>query len=196
MSKIITLRNAVVNDAADMAVLDNIASFGLSLWFWQGAVNCGMAGDAYEWGRQRMASDDEMFGYSNAVIAEVDNAIAGVAVGNMVNIKAALPDKSVNPVFAPIFDLFTQCDGVWYLDSIAIYTSFRRLGVGNKLLDECFKRAKNCGAKNICLIAEDENEPAISFYASRGFVEKDRRKYVAFNEENKSDNWLLLSAVL
>lgn len=47
----IVLRAAAQSDAADLAILDNLAGNGISLWFWQGAVKQGIAEGAFEWGR-------------------------------------------------------------------------------------------------------------------------------------------------
>lgn len=196
MGNNITLRKAVVGDAADLAILDNIASFGLSLWFWQGAVKRGKADDAYEWGKQRMANAEEAFGYANAVVAESEGAVVGVAVGYMIDIDDVLPEKALDPVMAPVFELFSKCGGDWLLDNLAVYSQARKRGIGRKLLDDCFRRARIGGAKNICLIAEDGNRPALSLYDSCGFKECDRRACVPFNTTNKSKNWLLLSAEL
>ena len=41
----LAIRPARQSDAADLAILDNIAGHGISLWFWQGAVERGEASD-------------------------------------------------------------------------------------------------------------------------------------------------------
>lgn len=196
MGNNITLRKAKKSDAADLAILDNVASFGLSLWFWQGAVKSGKADDAYEWGRQRMGNGNEVFGYKNAVVAEKNEVIAGVAVGYMVNKNDMSPDKAFDPVIAPVFELFSKCEGDWLLDCLAVYRDMRKQGIGASLMDDCFLRAKNAGAKNVSLVAEDDNFPALSLYKSRGFNVSDKREYVPYKKGVKSKNWLLMSAQL
>ncbi len=194
MSNNITLEKAVSADAADMAILDNIASHGLSLWYWQKAVERGEAVDAYEWGRQRMGEKNSPFGYINAVLAKVDGKIAGVAVGNLMKPNDAVPEKSLDPVVKPIYDLISLCHGDWLLDNLAVYYTMQKRGIGAKLLDDCFKRAKREGAAKLSLVAEDNNETALALYASRGLVERDRQSFVPFHKDNKTRYWVLMSA--
>ncbi len=183
-----------MRDAADMAILDNIGSHGLSQWYWQAQIERGDGRDAYEWGRQSMCDSKAEFGYSNAVIAEIDGQVAGVAVGYLMDVASTVPDKASDLVIAPIFELFGKCDGQWVLDNLAVYSTYRKQGVGAKLLDHCFQRARKTDAKRISLVAEDENDPAILLYLSRGFEVRDKRKYVPFKKGAKTNNWVLMSA--
>ncbi|MCF6322476.1 MAG: GNAT family N-acetyltransferase [Rhizobiaceae bacterium] len=194
MSNIITLEKAGPSDVADLAILDNIASHGLSHWYWQKAVGRGEAGDAYEWGRQRMGDENASFGYKNAVMARINGVAAGVCVSYLTKGDEAVPEKSKDPVIKPVFELFSLCMGDWWLDNLAVYSSARRRGVGATLLDDCFSRAKKAGAARLSLVAEDTNTDALSLYASRGMMEKDRREFVPFAKSNNTKYWLLLIA--
>ena len=206
MGKNITLHKANIADAADLTILDNIASTGLSLWFWQNAKadwadhdnNVSRAAgdeiDAYEWGRNLIIQADTLFGYKNAVIAKLDNKVAGAAVGYVYHGNDNNTLNVGNSVLDPIFDLFSLCEGDWLLDNLAVYNDYRKIGIGAILLDDCFRRAKAANADEISLVAADDNANAIDFYNSRGFVERKRRKFVAYKQDSKTKYWVLLSA--
>ena len=156
----------------------------------------GKAEDAYEWGRMRMADDDNLYAWKNSVIAEVDGNVAGSANGYVV--PAANPDeeKSNPDQFLPVFQLFQQAVGDWLVDCLAVYSTERGKGVGAALLDDCFDRARQSGARQISLVAEDSNHAALSLYRSRGFMQRAQRPYVPFNKKSETKYWLLLSAPL
>ncbi len=192
-SKNIALRNAIKSDAADLAILENVASKGLAMWFWQGAVNAGKGEDPLQWGKERMGNARLPNGYQNAVVATEGTEILGAANGYIAEHDEESSVKSANKILKPIYTLFDQCIGDWYLDSIAVYSTARGKGIGAMLLENCFKRAKQSGVKKFSLIAEDGNSTALAFYTSRGFVEINRLQYIAFNDQPASRNWLLLS---
>ena len=199
LDEIITLRHAKLADCADLARLDNIASHGLSAWYWQNdgslSATTGVCEEeAMEIGAQRMASPDAKFGFKNAVIAEVRDKVAGFACGYSWKPNYMITSKEQNPVLKPVSELFAQCQGGWWLDGLAVYPEYRNLGLGSRLLDDCFRRAKAEGRDKLCLAAEDSNKDALSLYHSRGFVERDRRDYFPFKQENTTKYWLLLKA--
>ena len=190
----ITLRAATQSDAADLAILDNIASHGLSLWYWQSSVTRNRTIDAIEWGRQRMANSQSPYGYSNALVACSNEVIAGAATGYRVEEGKFDVSKSENKVLKPIFELIDQCVGDWLVDTLAVYYDQRRKNVATDLLDNCFERAKLTRAGKVCLIVADNNHGAVQLYRSRGFVETDRRDFVAFDADNKTRYWVLMHA--
>lgn len=192
----LVLRAATRNDAADLALLDNIAGNGISVFFWQQAVEEGKATDAYDWGRMRLMDDEAMYGWKNTVIAELDGQTCGACNGYiMPPIDPDYIQKS-SPLFVPVFGLFSKTVGQWVIDSLAVYSNNRGQGIGAALLDNCFERARTAGAISINLVTEDSNQAALSLYASRGFSEQDRRPYIPFNNTSKTKNWLLLTAPL
>ena len=195
MSKNISIVAATKADAADLAILDDIASHGLACWFWQGAVNMGKAENAMEWGRSRMADDQSVLGYKNYAVAKQHGCVIGAAAGFIQEKGHADAEKDI-PVLRPIIKLLENCNGHWILESLAVYAEARGLGVGSKLLDDCFERAKSAQATTLSLIAEECNAPALELYFSRNLKEVAREKYIAFNNDNTTKNWLLLSTNL
>ena len=195
MSKNISIVAASKADAADLAILDDIASHGLAMWFWQSAVDMGKAENAIEWGRTRMADDQSIIGYKSYMVAKQHGFVLGAAAGFIQEKGRADAEKDI-PVLRPIIKLLERCNGHWILESLAVYSEARGMGVGAKLLDNCFERAKAAQASTLSLIAEEGNDPALELYFSRNLREIAKEKYISFNNKNETENWLLLSANL
>ena len=107
MDEIITLRDAKIADCPDLARLDNIASHGLSVWYWQTDESLSQTTnisekDAMEIGAERMASPDSRFGFKNAVIAQIKDRVAGFAVGFSSKSNSVATAKEQNPVLKPV----------------------------------------------------------------------------------------------
>lgn len=62
------------------------------------------------------------------------------------------------------------------LQRIAVDPAHRRTGLASRLLDAVVEAARDAGADRLLLEVREDNAGAISFYASRGFVEVDRRR--------------------
>ena len=199
LDEIITLRHADIADCADLARLDNIASHGLSVWYWQTDSSLSPTTSvsekaAFEIGAQRIASPDSSFGFKNAVIAQMKDQVAGFACGFSWKQNDFITSKEQNPVLKPVSELFAQCQDGWWLDGLAVYPEYRNLGLGGRLLDDCFRRAKVEGQDKLYLAAEDSNGDALALYHSRGFVECDRRDCFPYKREITTKYWLLLEA--
>ena len=61
------------------------------------------------------------------------------------------------------------------LQRIGVTPAMRRTGVATALLDEVVAEAPGTGANRLLLEVRDDNAGALAFYASRGFIEIDRR---------------------
>ena len=194
----ILLRPATRSDAADLAILDNLAGHGISMWFWQGAVKSGKSDDAMSWGRARLADDDAIYGWSNATIAVEDNIILGASTSYIM----PTPDEDADamkreaPPFVPVFELFAEAVGDWFVDSLAVYQEARGRGVGAKLLDDSLEKAGKTIANTASLVVEDGNDTALDLYLSRGFEQVSTRLYKPFDGPSNSKNWLLLKRKL
>jgi ribosomal-protein-alanine N-acetyltransferase len=84
-------------------------------------------------------------------VAETDSVVTGYAVASVVADIAELQRIGVDP-------------------------DHRRAGVARALLDEVRTAARDLGADRLLLEVREDNAPALSFYAGRGFVEIDRRR--------------------
>jgi [ribosomal protein S18]-alanine N-acetyltransferase len=61
------------------------------------------------------------------------------------------------------------------LQRIGVLPAMRRTGVAGALLDEVVAEAPGTGANRLILEVREDNAGALAFYATRGFVEIDRR---------------------
>ncbi len=191
----IVLRPATIHDAADMAILDNLAGHGLPAMLWQAAVDAGEADDAFEHGRGMMADPRTPYGYANAAIAEIGGRTAGASSGYVMRAETgsqAYKDESFEPVLA----LFRQAVGDWLVDSLAVFREARGMGVGAALLDNHLARGRAAGCRRVALVTEDGNEAGLALYRSRGFEIVDRRPYKQIVPWFTAENWVLMKREL
>ncbi|MEM7216663.1 MAG: GNAT family N-acetyltransferase [Pseudomonadota bacterium] len=196
----IFLRPAKRSDAADLAILDNVASHGISLWFWQEAVAHGKGENPMELGRMRMADDDAFFGWRNAVVAARDEEVLGSITNYIMSPLEEEDDEdefkeSASP-FIPIFELFDLVNGHWFIDSLGVYGHARGNGIATMLVDDSLTKARNSEAGLASLVVEDSNTVARRIYESRGFEIADKRPYVEYDGPSETKEWLLMSTRL
>ena len=191
----ISLRPARKSDAADLAILDNLASHGMSAWFWQ--KEFGPLEVALCLGRSRFAMSDAVYGWSNSLVAvDEDDCILGVACGY----EMPETDKEVEYIkkeakpFAPVFELFEQTVGNWLIDTLAVYPEFQRKGIASRLLDASLAQAREAQMTYASLVVEDSNAAANALYVSRNFKIRETRPYVEFNGPSETKYWQLMTA--
>lgn len=192
----ISFRAAIVQDAADMAWLDNVASHGLSEWYWRREAKANEI-DEDEWlaiSEASMADPNYPPGWTNTIVAESNGQIVGAASGCLTVDDGQKIGILPEPVFEPVFELFQVAAGDWLIDWLAVNPEDQGQGIGGHLLDICLEKANDSGAKTVSLVVEDSNAAALALYASRGFVRRDQRSYIPFNQTSQTQNWLLLSA--
>jgi ribosomal protein S18 acetylase RimI-like enzyme len=68
----------------------------------------------------------------------------------------------------PVFSL--QDWGSLFINSLAVGRQWRQSGIGGRLLDHAFERAKSDGCDRVSLHVWADNLNAISFYEKRGFT--------------------------
>ena len=183
----VVLRRATRQDAAELAILVDIASHGLANWLWYGAVIEGRTDTAFERGRRRMLDDDRPGGWKCAVIAEKDGEVAGAVIAYRLDESVAAM-VAPHPVIAPLMGLQCEAIGSWYIDSLGVYRDHRRQGIGRKLLEDQLTRA-TAGSS---LITESHNDTAQALYRDLGFVEVARREAVPLYENSKRHDWVLM----
>ncbi len=192
----VIIRPAQKKEAADLAILDNMAGHGISQWFWQQAVNRGDAMDALDYGRSRLASD-EIFAWRNAYVAVADDIIAGsitsyvMPEGEDDGIEEIKRDA---PAFVPVFELFEFAQNHWFIDSLAVFRENQGKGWGDALLKNSLLRGKHAGTKCAMLVCEDTNTNALKLYEKHGFQKIDERPFVDFGLNHKVNKWLLMAA--
>ena len=191
----ITIRKATQKDAADLAIIDNMASFGMSLAFWQHAVTTGEAEDVLVFARERFADKGSIFGWKNAFVAENENeGLGAVTVYEMPEPDDEIDEiKRLFPRFVPVFELFGETVGDWFIDSLGVFPQARGNGIGGRLVNWALERSKEQNYKTAALVVESDNEPAVALYEAKGFS---KMKSLPKIEEDAKGEWLLMKAVL
>jgi ribosomal-protein-alanine N-acetyltransferase len=66
--------------------------------------------------------------------------------------------------------------GAWEIENMAVAKHGRRRGIGNGLLEELLRRARNEGSPAVWLEVRESNRPALGLYEKHGFCETGRRR--------------------
>jgi ribosomal protein S18 acetylase RimI-like enzyme len=189
----VTLRAARRGDASDMAVLVDIAGYGLPSHYWSAAVKRGEAISALEAGRMRALRAEGLFSYRNAVIAEVAGEVAGMLLGyRQPDAMTAETGPEADAVLRPLVELEALAPGTWYVNVLATFAEYRGRGVGRALLDRAEEIAAQTLARGLSLIVEDDNAGARRLYTAKGYVETATRPFHRFPGCHPAENWILM----
>ena len=184
-----TLRPAERNEAAELAILIDIASHGFASWLWYGGVLSKSAESAFEHGRNMLRQDSGLGTWRDAVVAVVDDEIAGLSVSY--GIDASIGEiEAKHPVLVPLLALQSRVIGHWFIDSLGVYRNYRGTGIGRALLEHEFTRA---GGAPVSLITESHNDKAQALYRMNGFEEVARTEAVPLFEDMKKHDWVLFT---
>ncbi len=75
--------------------------------------------------------------------------------------------------------------GEWEIENVVVGSGFLRRGIGDALMRELIRRARDEGAAAILLEVRESNAAARALYRKHGFVETGRRRlYYNFPEED------------
>ncbi|MDO9418849.1 GNAT family N-acetyltransferase [Pararhizobium sp.] len=188
----LALRPAERRDAAELAVLVDLASRGFATWLWYGAVMHGQCDTALEWGRKAMMEDDEAGGWRHATVAEWNGDVAGVSIGYDLD-ETLRTHEAQHPALAPLLELQCRVIGSRFIDSLGVYRHHRGKGIGGRLLDGEIEKASG---GQISLITESHNDRALALYAGTGFFEMARLPAVPLFEDSKRHDWVLLARTM
>ncbi|MCG5477943.1 GNAT family N-acetyltransferase [Sinorhizobium alkalisoli] len=183
------LRAAEKSEAAELAILIDIASHGFASWLWYGGVLSKSAETAFEHGRDRLRQDSGLGTWRDAVVALVSEEIVGVSVSYGLD-ESILEVEATHPVLVPLIALQKQVVGHWFIDSLGVYKAHRGKGIGRALLDHEFGRA---GSAPVSLITESHNEKAQALYGRNGFEEVARAQAVPLFEDMRKHDWVLFT---
>jgi ribosomal protein S18 acetylase RimI-like enzyme len=172
------IRPATPADAADLALLTDMAARGVAAGFWRSLA--GPDQSPFEVGRSRALREDGDFSYRNAWLATVGDAVAGGLLGY----RLADPyDRSafdrVPTVFRPMVELEAEAPGRWYVNVLAVYPEFRKRGIAAGLLAHADAVGRSVAPKGMAIIVAADNEPALRLYRSAGYRETARRLFPA-----------------
>lgn len=193
MNGSLTIRPARRSDAADMALLVNIAGHGLPYYVWSQAEGASEVDSPFEIGRQRAMRETGSFSWNNTLLATAGEEVAGMLVGYRQPDEMPPEDTSdTDPIFAPLVELEAAAPGTWYLNILAVFSHWRGKGVGGLLMTRAHELAKETAAQGLSLIAADDNEDALRFYRRHGFSVRAERPLVPFPGGPAGGKWLLM----
>ncbi|HEV7307897.1 GNAT family N-acetyltransferase [Ensifer sp.] len=185
----VTIRPAERREAAELAILVDIAAHGFASWLWYGSVQHGVTDTAFERGRNKLREDQGPGNWRDALVAEVDDEVAGLSVAYAIGADVS-EVVAGHPVLEPLLALQRQIAGHWFIESLGVYRHQRGRGVGGSLLAREFKRA---GPAPVSLITESHNMKAQALYRANGFDEAARVEAVPLFEESKKHDWVLFT---
>ncbi len=184
-----TLRPAVKGEAAELAILIDIASHGFASWLWYGGVLSKSAETAFEHGHNQLRQDTGRGTWRDSVVAVIEDEIVGVSVSYRLD--ASIRDiEAKHPVLVPLLALQRELVGHWFIDSLGVYKPHRRQGIGRALLEHELGRA---GSAPVSLITESHNEKAQALYRMNGFEEVARAAAVPLFESMRKHDWVLFT---
>ncbi|HEV7278107.1 MAG TPA: GNAT family N-acetyltransferase [Devosiaceae bacterium] len=193
MTEDLAIRPARRSDAADMALLVNIAGHGLPYYVWSQAEGADAVDSPFEIGRQRAMRDRGSFSWKNTLLADAGEEVAGMLVGYRQPDEMPAEDTgNIDPVFVPFAELEAAAPGTWYLNILAVFSHWRGRGVGGLLMARADELAEQTAAQGLSLIAADDNENALRFYRRHGFSVRAERPLVPFPGGPAGGKWLLM----
>lgn len=187
----LTFRTADQHDCDHLVLLADMATRGLTSYLWRYMAAPGQS--AFEIGRNAILYDEDHFvHFRNWRVAEDDN---GKIVGALNAYAILEPSSSSAPtleVVKPLNELKAMATGTWYISAAAIYPEHQGKGYGKSLLAEAENLA--CAASKNCLtlMVGSFNTRAYSLYRRAGFIERDRRTFIAFPGSDESGEWILM----
>jgi ribosomal protein S18 acetylase RimI-like enzyme len=193
MTAELTIRPARRSDAADMALLVNVAGHGLPSYVWSRAEGADQVDSPFEIGRQRAMRESGAFSWTNALLAVAGDEVAGMLVGYRQPDEMPPEDASgMDPVFVPLTELEAGAPGTWYINVLAVFAAWRGKGVGSLLMTRAGELAKATAAHGLSLIAADDNDDALRFYRHHGFSVRAERALVPYPGGPAGGSWLLM----
>lgn len=189
----VSLRPARKSDAAEIALLVNIAVHGTMALGWAHDKRAADTYEPLEVGRLDMLRDDTAFSWRSATMAEADDEVAGMLLGyRKADARQPVPDDIWAPL-RPIQELEEEAHGRWFISMVGVHKTWRGRGVGSQLLDQAEQLAVDNEAQGQALIVEDANEGARKLYSSRGFSVTTSRPMVPFpGTAQHGADWLLM----
>jgi ribosomal protein S18 acetylase RimI-like enzyme len=170
--KELIIRKATVDDAETIAELVVIAGDGFSEYLLQGVVPPDLQQKMIQ---EKVADTDTPLSYQYAVVAEIDGKIVGFWQANTTDIlhppkpeeESIVPFERLDYLFTPMYTHLPR--NSLYLQSIAVFSEYRKTGIGIKLLEDLKESAKKQHFNSITLHAWKDNITAISLYQRGGY---------------------------
>jgi ribosomal protein S18 acetylase RimI-like enzyme len=186
------IRPATIQDAAALAELVNFAGEGLPLYLWTKMAKDNE--DPWSVGRARAGREEGSFSYRNAAIVENDGRVAACLIGYPLSKEPEAIDEAIMPpMFVPLQQLENLAPGTWYVNVLASYPQWRKMGFGTALLQHAERLAIAAGIRNgMSVIVADNNPAARRLYERMGYREAAVRPMVKETWDSAGSAWVLL----
>lgn len=187
-----SIRPATLQDAPALAELVNMAGEGLPLYLWAKMAQEGE--DPWAVGQARARREEGSFSYRNASIIELDGAVAAALIGYpLADEPEAIDEANMPAMFVPLQQLENLAPGTWYVNVLASYPRFRKMGFGTDLLKHAETLAAMAGAKRgMSVIVADNNIGARRLYERMGYRQAADRPMVKESWQSPGSAWVLL----
>ncbi len=191
MEPAVLFRPATKADASALAVLVDIAGEGMPAHMWATLAAPGQS--ILEVGRERAARDTGGFSWRNAVIAEMGGEVAACLVGYRLDDPYDLSALAeMPPMVQPLLKLEAKAPGSWYVNVLATFPEFRRLGIATKLLEIAESKGREADAPALSVIVGSWNETAARRYRRAGYDNVATEPALPFPESHPEGDWVLM----
>jgi ribosomal protein S18 acetylase RimI-like enzyme len=185
----IVTRAASRGDAAEIALLVNIAVHGGIARGWADGDAAEGTYDPIEVGRLEMLDDHSEFGWTNVTMAETRGGeIAGMLLGYRKPDAFEPVPPEVTGFMRPIEELEAEAHGTWFISMLGVHLKWRSRGVGSQLLEVAEVKRDETLASGLSLIVEDDNEGARRLNERRGYSVRTKRSMGRY----AGRDWLLM----
>lgn len=185
-------RQAVPDDAKELAEFVNMAGEGMPLYLW--AQMAGAGESAWDVGCARARRDSGAFSYRNAILRLAGNDAVACLIGYPLEDDPPATDYSELPsMFVPLQQLEDMVPGTWYVNVVATREAHRGKGYGTELLALAENIAAGLGKRGVSLIVANTNVGARGLYGRRGYRELAQRPMVKRGWAHPGTNWVLMA---
>jgi ribosomal protein S18 acetylase RimI-like enzyme len=190
----VAIRPARKSDAAEMALLMNIAGHNMPSFVWSTLDVEDSVASPIETGRLRAMRDEGSFSWRNTELAEQGDEVVGLLTGYRQPDVMSAPERGsdVHPVFAPLVGLEAKAAGTWYVNALAVYPAWRGRGIGSALLQRADAHAVRTAARGVSLITADALPDAVRLYEKHGYEIREERPFVPYPGGPDCARWLLM----
>jgi ribosomal protein S18 acetylase RimI-like enzyme len=166
----IQLKAAQKGNCYEIAELIDIASGGLLDFLYHGLIP---GKTPVQMVSDFLKEETAYFSYINALIAEVDNDVAGMSLSypsEFHGINDAMKNILPKDRLDYLNDFFSSAvpDSL-YIDSLAVHEKYRRQGIASRLISLTADRARREELSSISLIVLADNDTALELYKNHGF---------------------------
>jgi ribosomal protein S18 acetylase RimI-like enzyme len=161
------IRPATEADAANLAMLIDLAGEGIPNWLWSKA--CVEGKTPLEIGIERAKRPSGGFSFANALVAEEREGVAGMVLSyGITETPAECPDDLPAPI-APFVALEKLSVNTWYINALAVFPAAQNKGIGKQLLSAAEGLAKDNGYQEMSIQVYGQNTGAVRLYSQFGY---------------------------